>query len=126
MALVLAPLVVASYFAGVPFGSEGVAAAFSTFMMLWLVPHLAWAIHGTMVGLKDIFVSISRPLASSLLALGGTYFAKLWLLDGLTAGQRLAAGSIILGTLYATLLLFAFGQKGLYLDIVRSVRGSGA
>ena len=66
--LVLAPLVMASYFVGLPYGPKGVALAYSTIMTLWVIPHLAWCVHGTGVSLKDIIWAISRPLLSAIVA----------------------------------------------------------
>jgi hypothetical protein len=49
IALVIAPLVIAAYVIGLPYGPTGVAFAYSAVMTLWLVPHIAWCIHGTMI-----------------------------------------------------------------------------
>lgn len=124
ISLTLAPLVIASYFAGSQFGPKGVAAAFSILMVLWVVPHLAWAFHGTIVGLKDVSIAISRPLAAAVMAAAATHLIGSWLFGELQHWQRLLAGSLCLGALYAFLLLFVFGQRGLYLEIIKSLRGS--
>ena len=42
IAFVIAPLVIAAYLIGLPYGPNGVAFAFSAAMTLWLVPHVFW------------------------------------------------------------------------------------
>ena len=61
--LVLAPLVMASYVVGLPYGPKGVALAYSTIMTLWVIPHLAWCVHGTGVSLKDIMLGHKPAIA---------------------------------------------------------------
>ena len=68
IALVLAPLVMAGYLAGLPYGPKGVALGYSTVMVLWVIPHLAWCVQGTVISLKDITWAVSRPLLSALVA----------------------------------------------------------
>ena len=68
IALVLAPLVIAGYVAGLPYGPQGVALAYSTVLALWVIPHLAWCVHGTNISLKDIMVVLSRPVLSVIVA----------------------------------------------------------
>ena len=45
MSLVIAPVMIASYFVALPYGPKGVALAYSTVMLLWLVPVTLWSVH---------------------------------------------------------------------------------
>ncbi len=122
MALVIAPLVILAYVIGLPWGPKGVAMGFSIAMSLWLVPHLAWCVHGTPVSLKDIAITVGRPMLSVLVAAmvaGGIVFG---LLPAIPPWQRLAIGLAILVAVYLGMLLFVMGQRALYLDVLREVR----
>jgi PST family polysaccharide transporter len=68
IALVLSPLVVCSYLVGLPYGPNGVALAFSTMMVLWLVPHLIWCLHGTGITVREVLSAAGRALFSGVLA----------------------------------------------------------
>ena len=68
MGLVIAPVMVASYILGLPYGPKGVAIAYSAVMTLWLGPLVMWALRGTVVSPLDILTAVSRPLASSIAA----------------------------------------------------------
>ena len=65
-ALVLAPIVMVGYLAGLPYGPKGVALGYSTAMILWAIPHTAWCVNGTGISLRDILVTLGRPLFSGL------------------------------------------------------------
>ena len=57
IALVIAPLVIAACLIGLPYGPNGIAFAFSAAMTLWLVPHVVWCLHNTMISPWDFFLS---------------------------------------------------------------------
>lgn len=121
IALVLGPLMIVSYCIGLPYGSTGVALAYSAVMILWVVPHLAWCLHGTMISLGDIWRSLSRPLFSATLA------AVLVLTVQLLYGQlvpplpRLIVGCGGVLLVYGWILLCVLGQKAFYLDLLESL-----
>ena len=118
IALVLAPLVMASYVIGLPYGPTGVAIAYSSAMALWVIPHVLWCIHGTVITFKDIAISVSRPLFSAVVAAvvaGGSVF---YFLESTTHLVRLVVGLSILLTVYIGMLFYIMGQKRFYLDLV--------
>lgn len=120
IALVIAPLMIAGYVVGLPYGPRGVAFAYSGVMILWILPVLAWAVHGTAVSLRDILSTVAPPLASSLVAGSvalGVRFGYTHLLPPL---QRIALESIVVLITYLAVLLFAAGQKSLYLELLRT------
>jgi PST family polysaccharide transporter len=124
IALVFAPLMITGYAIGLPYGPKGVAFAYSAVMTLWVIPHILWCVHGTAISFRDILLALSRPLASSMLA-GGVAFGV-----RLTCGQffpplaRLVLESSVLFVTFFGVLLFAAGQKSLYLDLLRGLKGS--
>jgi PST family polysaccharide transporter len=122
VAMVLAPLVITGYALGLPYGPKGVAIGYSAVMTLWLVPHIAWGLHGTAVSLSDIFRTLSRPLTSGFVA------GVLALLVHIAMGQRfspiirLMLGGLVLLSAYAGTLLYVMRQKRFYLDLVSSLK----
>jgi PST family polysaccharide transporter len=123
IALVIAPLVIAAYFIGLPYGPNGVAFAFSSAMTLWLVPHVLWCVHGTDISPRDLVIAVSRPFLSGLVAAGltlGSHFALVQMQPPLL---RLAAGGVIMAASYAIMLLFVMGQWKFYLDLVSDLVG---
>jgi len=121
MGLVVAPIMIVSYFLGLPYGPEGVAFAYSTVMLLWLFPLIAWAVHGTAISIRDILVTASKPLACGLVASGLAFAVRVLYGYLLSPLPRLALESSILLATFAAMLLFVAGQKSLYLDLLRSL-----
>jgi len=121
MGLVIAPIMIVSYFFGLPYGPKGVAFAYSTVMVLWLFPLITWAVHGTPISIRDILVTAWNPLACGLAAAGLAFAVRLVYGHLLSPLPRLALETSILLTTFAVMLLFVAGQKSLYLDLLRSL-----
>jgi O-antigen/teichoic acid export membrane protein len=122
VALVLAPLVIGAYVLGLPYGPKGVAFAYSAMMTLWVVPHIAWCVRGTVVSLKDILLAVSRPLFSGIVAAALAYGSQMFYGPLLSPFPRLVIGSTVLFGAYLGMLLYAMGQKSLYLNLLRGLR----
>jgi PST family polysaccharide transporter len=122
MGLVIAPLMILSYVVALPYGPRGVAFAYSTVMMLWVLPAIAWTVHGTVISVRDMLLTVSRPLASSLVA--GTFaFGVQRCCVQLSPLLRLTLESSVLLITFVGMLLFVTGQKVVYLDLLRGLRG---
>jgi O-antigen/teichoic acid export membrane protein len=123
MSLVMAPTMIGSYILGLSHGPRGVAFAYSAVMMLWVIPVIAWSVYGTVISVRDVLLALSRPLASSMLA-GALAFGV-----GAAYGQslspllRLVLESVVLLVTFVGTLLFVTGQKALYLDLFRGLKG---
>jgi O-antigen/teichoic acid export membrane protein len=121
IALFIAPVVILGVLAGLRHGPTGVAMGYSTAMVLLVVPLVAWAKHGTGITTADYFDCIKRPLVAG--ALGG---AAGWLFKYVSHGTLaplpllLSEVTISFG-IYALLLLFAMGQKAMYLDLLSQI-----
>jgi len=122
VAMVLAPLVITGYILGLPYGPKGVALAYSTVMVLWVVPHVAWGLHGTIVSLRDIALVVSKPLVSGVVAAAFAFLIRLILPQFMTRLPQLLFESVILMAVYLGMLLFVMGQKHFYLDLLRGFR----
>jgi PST family polysaccharide transporter len=117
VAMVLTPIVIASYVVGLPYGPAGVAFAYSAVMMLWLTPHVFWCLHGTAVSPKDLFVTTLRPVLAALAAVGLAWAA----LHGIGRFSwpivRLLVAGSVMTTAYVGIILFVMRQMGFYFDL---------
>src|SRR4029077_4287377 len=122
IALVIAPLVITGYVAGLPYGVKGVALGYSLAMTLWVIPHIVWCVHGTGVSVRDIGLTVSRPLLSGVVAALLAFGMQMFYGQSLRPIARLALGGTVLFSAYLATLLYVMGQKALYLDLIRGFR----
>lgn len=120
--LVFAPVVIVGYAMGLPYGPKGVAFAYSTVMLLWAVPLIAWGVHGTVVSLRDIALAASRPLASGVLAGALAFVVQSLFGHSLSPLLRLILGGTVLLGAYGGSLLYVMGQKAFYLNLLQGLR----
>jgi PST family polysaccharide transporter len=123
MSLVIAPVMIAGYIVGLPYGPKGVAFAYSVVMTLWLIPLVIWALHGTHISPVDILVTVSWPLASSLVAGALAFGVRFYCGQYLPPWPRLVLESTVLLVTFLGVLLFVAGQKSFYLDLLRGLKG---
>jgi PST family polysaccharide transporter len=124
--LFLAPLVIAGYFAGLPYGPKGVAFCYSLVMTLWVVPHVAYCVHGTVISLRDIWLAVSRPLCSGIVAAAIPLTLRLFYGQSFSPLVRLVLGCIVFVLAYLGMLLYVMRQKPFYLEVLRQVVGHSA
>jgi len=75
------------------------------------------------ISIRDILLAVSRPLASGILA-GGLAFGVRLIGGSLVSPlPRLVLESSVLLITFFGVLLFVAGQKSLYLDLLRGLRG---
>jgi PST family polysaccharide transporter len=124
IALVFAPSIVVGYVIGLHYGPKGVAFAYSAVMTLWVIPFIAWCVHGTVVSLRDVLLAVARPLGSGILAGALAFGVRLLWGQYLSPLPRLVLECSVLLVAFCGLLLFAAGQKSLYLDLLRGLKGN--
>jgi O-antigen/teichoic acid export membrane protein len=122
IALVIAPLVITGYVIGLPYGPKGVAFAYSAVMTLWVVPHIAWCVYGTVVSFRDMVVAVSRPVLAGFAAAGFAFGVQLLYGPWLSPLPRLVLGVTILLGAYLGVLMYVMGQKAFYLGLLRGMR----
>jgi O-antigen/teichoic acid export membrane protein len=122
IALVFAPFMILGYVMGLPYGPKGVAFASSAILTMWLIPHTLWCVRGTVISPRDILLAVSAPLASGALAGGVAFGVRLMYGEFLSPFPRLVLESSVLFVTFFGVLLFAAGQKSLYLDLLRGLR----
>jgi O-antigen/teichoic acid export membrane protein len=122
--LVFAPIMITGYAVGLAHGPKGVAFAYSAVMVLWVIPHILWCVHGTPISFRDVLLAASRPAASGLLAGWLAFGARLICLQFVSPLPLIVVEmSVLLVTFYGS-LLFVAGQKSLYLDLLTGLKGS--
>ena len=123
IALVIAPLVIAGYLIGLPYGPKGVATGYSVAMALWVIPNIFWCIRDTTITFQDVISTLIRPLVSGITAAAVAFGAQMFYGDSHSHILRLALGTTVFGLVYVAMLLYALGQKEFYIDLVRILRG---
>jgi len=120
---VVTSLMLTGYVVGLPYGTKGVAFAYSAVLTVWAIPHIYWCVHGTVISFRDILSTVSRPLACGILAGGLALGVRLIWCQFVPIVPRLVLESSVLFVTFFTLLLFVAGQKALYFDLLRGLRG---
>jgi PST family polysaccharide transporter len=124
IALVFAPLITAGYLLGLPYGPRGVAVAYSTVIGLWVLPVIAWAVHGTMISFWDILRALRRPVRSIIVAGALAWTTQLLCFQMLRIWPRLLLEVGLLFSIYLTILLFAAEERAFYLGFFRGLKWS--
>ncbi len=123
IALLSAPLMLAAVVVGLPYGPLGVAAAYSTMMVIKVIPITAWALHGTGVRLREILAALSHPLAASVAAAVAGFAVHSVCGPALSPVLRLALDIGVFGAVYVAALFLMAGQAlHLYLDLFRAAK----
>ncbi|QEL22967.1 lipopolysaccharide biosynthesis protein [Bosea sp. F3-2] len=122
IALVLAPICVVSYLAGLPYGPNGVAAAFSIALSLWLLPHMLWCIKGTGITLTDLLEAIWPPVSSAIVATIAAIAVGALVGHAESALLRFALNGSVMAATYSGMLLVVMGQKTFYLNLISQLR----
>jgi PST family polysaccharide transporter len=91
-------------------------------MAFWVVPHIAWCVHGTGVSLRDILAILSRPFVSGVAAGALTLALQFFYGYLFSPLPRLALGGVLFLVVYVAMLLGVMGQRAFYLDLLRGFR----
>jgi O-antigen/teichoic acid export membrane protein len=122
MALVIAPVVIAGYAAGLRYGPGGVAVGFSAGMTLLILPMIAWAKKGTNITSRDIYQAISQPFLSGIVAAVLVIGVQFFFSPVGSPYLRVIIGGSVLLASYVWMLLYVMAQKPIYLDLIRELR----
>jgi PST family polysaccharide transporter len=80
-------------------------------------------VHGTGVSLRDILATLSRPLASGIVAAALAVAVQFFFGFRLSPLPRLLLGGGVFLGVYLAMLLLVMGQKAFYLDLLQGFRG---
>ena len=118
IAFLVAPVVVLAYVIGLKDGARGMAASFSSAMLLLAGPIIVWAKHGTLVSNRDMVKTIGVPVLSIVVGVLAAWGAHGWVSGLPSALVRLMAGCTVLFGTYLMVLLFVMKQRAVYLDLL--------
>jgi O-antigen/teichoic acid export membrane protein len=121
MTMLIAPVLILGYVAGLSYGPTGVAAGFSIASIILVVPVILWATHGTPISALDTLREVIRPFLAVLIGAGAALAS--WNFVHMLASPLLrliAAGGILFGV-YAVVLWFVMDQKAVYLGLLREI-----
>lgn len=92
-----------------------------TVMLIWAIPAIAWAVHGTVFSVTDFLRTVSKPLLSSIVAAACGIGVRALCGPSLPVLPRLACETATLVLVYGVLTWFVTGQKQLYVELFRAV-----
>jgi PST family polysaccharide transporter len=122
LAMALAPIAITGYAIGLQYGPTGVALGFSCAMMLWLVPHLLWSFHGTVITIRDLAHVTFKPLVSGAVSASCALAVLHVYGPSGSAVNTVAVGGTVLAAVYLATLLFVMDQKAFYVELLRGLR----
>lgn len=125
LAIVIAVLVASGCLLGVPYGPQGIAIGFSAVMILWLIPHIVWCLHGTAIAPLDILRASAKPLLAALVAVASAYAVHVALNPFESPLLRLILDTGVMMSVYAGLMVLVMG-KDFYLDLIKAMRNAPA
>jgi O-antigen/teichoic acid export membrane protein len=111
------PVVIAGIVIGLSHGPQGVALAYSSAMVIIIVPIIAWSKRGTQITWTDLWRATKYPALSVLPAGLAGMVVKLALEAKLPAIPYLIVGLSVVFGVYGWILLYPMAQKNLYIDL---------
>ena len=115
-------LVVVSFVLGLPYGTHGVALAYSIQSVVLFVPIWGVVLRGTGIELRVFLANIWHPVASSVVAALSAGATKVLLPAAMSDLLVAVLGGTVFGLVYAIVLLVFFEEIGLLNKIVRELR----
>jgi hypothetical protein len=102
---------ITGYAIGLRYGPKGIAFAYSVVMILWVIPHIRWCVHGTAISFRHILLAVRRPLASGILAGALAFGVRLICANSFSPLPRLFLENGALLVTFFAVMLFVTGQK---------------
>ena len=124
--VLITPIVILGYAAGLPYGPTGVACGFSSAMMILVVPVILLSIRNTPISPADVWSAIRPPLYSILVASAAALLTWIPARTIPFAFFRLLIVNGVLFGVFAAMLVFVMGQKELYLKVLGGLHGKAA
>lgn len=117
-----ASFMVAGIAIGLPYGPHGVALAYSSVMVLKVIPITIWALHGTGVRVREFAGALMSPLAACAIAALVGFGVHSLCPPSMAPVLRLLLDVGSFGAAYLSALLLIAGEKALYLDLFRAAK----
>lgn len=117
-----ASFMIAGVMIGLQYGPHGVALAYSSVMVLKVIPVSIWALRGTGVRVREFAGALVSPLAACAVAAVVGFGVHSLCPPTLSPVLRLMLDLGSFGATYLATLLLIAGEKALYLDLFRAAR----
>jgi O-antigen/teichoic acid export membrane protein len=114
--LLIAPVVIAGYVLGLPYGAAGVACGFSAAMLALVVPVVMWAKRDTLITSGDLLRTALPPFVAAGAGALMASFVEMHLRAAPGLGHLVIVAAVLFATHLLVLVLYP-GQKQLYLDL---------
>jgi O-antigen/teichoic acid export membrane protein len=121
ISLVRAPILIVGCVIGLHWGPKGVACAYSVVMGALMIPMMVWAVFGTPVSVRDLIVTVSRPLFSGIVAASVGLGVQFFVAPSLSVVPRLILGATVICSTYLLILIYALNQKRLFMELFRGL-----
>jgi PST family polysaccharide transporter len=119
IALMIAPVTILSYVLGLGHGPEGVAVGFSIALVLLVVPVVLWSKQDTLITTRDAFKALAQPSGAILAGVALALLAGSWVNEVAWPLLRLTISCSLMFGGYLAVLLFVFGQKRNYVQLLQ-------
>jgi O-antigen/teichoic acid export membrane protein len=126
MAVILAPIMITSCAAGLMYGPEGVAFAYSAIMLVWIIPYILWSLNGTGISFGDVLLTAWSPVAAGIAAGAAALAVRLIWGSMLSPFARIVLENGVLFAAFFMTLMMSDRQKSLYVDLLGGLRGRSA
>jgi O-antigen/teichoic acid export membrane protein len=121
IALFLTPVMILGIASGLHYGPSGVALGYSGALAVLAWPLIIWSKYGTGITDADYWNCVKRPLIAGLVAGAAGWFFRFAYHNSLALLSLLAAEVTISFGVYTLVLLFAMGQKSMYVDLLGQI-----
>lgn len=111
-----------SFFAGLPFGATGVAAAYAIAIAFWAYPCMKLAAENTLISSTDIWRVVWDPFLASVPGILVLMLLRILVGDQMPPWIWVGVGLVIMGATYWWILAHVLGRRGLILDVARQLR----
>jgi PST family polysaccharide transporter len=120
--IITATSLTGGFLIGLPFGVEGVAAAFAVVWLLLLPVYGGYIVAVTPVTWRDLIQAVLAPAVSAAVAISATW-AVLHFGGVHSHWLSLIAGIAVMAVVYLAMMMLVFRRAGYYLSLTRTLRG---
>jgi len=124
LALILAVLMITGYIIALPYGPNGVAFSYSAVLSVWVLPHIALSVRGTVVSFRDTLEVLKAPLVSGIVATPAAVIVLAVTRNDFAPSLRLVVGTAAFTAIYVQMLIGPMGQRKFYIEVIEELRGS--